>query len=413
MEDVMTLSGKHILLIVTGGIAAYKALELIRGIQKQGGSVQAILTPAATEFVTPLSVATLSGRPALVDLFDLTRETEIGHIELSRSADLIVVAPASADFMAKMAHGHANDLASTTVLATDTDILVAPSMNVRMWEAAATKRNLALLQADGVGIVGPEDGEMACGEFGPGRFAEPDTVVAAISDYFAGAGHKPLAGKHIVVTSGPTREWLDPVRYISNASSGKQGTAIARALVDLGARVSFITGPAAHANPNGAEVIAVESAKDMHKAVTKALPADAAIFCAAVADWGVKASADEKIKKTKGADAPQFDLVPNPDILAQVAQLPKAKRPDLVVGFAAETEKLLEHAQAKRARKKCDWLLANDVSPQTGTFGGDSNHVYLLDGQSEQDWGRLSKQEVGHRLAARVAEFLVPASKQR
>lgn len=406
----MTLTGKHILLIVTGGIAAYKALELVRAIQKQGGSVQAILTPAATEFVTPLSMATLCGKPALVDLFDLTRETEIGHIELSRSADLIVVAPASADFIAKMAHGIANDLASTTVLATDTDILVAPAMNVRMWQAPATTRNLDVLRGDGVQFVGPDEGEMACGEFGPGRLAAPETIVDAIADYFATAQHKPLAGKHIVVTSGPTREWLDPVRYISNASSGKQGSAIATALADLGARVSFVTGPADHANPPGAEVIKVESAKDMHQAVLSALPADVAIFCAAVADWGVDQAADEKIKKAKGSDAPQFDLVPNPDILAEVAQLPNQQRPGLVVGFAAETEKLLAHAKAKRERKKCDWLLANDVSPQSGTFGGDSNHIYLLDGQSEQDWGHLSKQEVGHRLATRVADFLSTSS---
>lgn len=400
----MRLSDKHILLIVTGGIAAFKALELIRAIQKQGGSVQAILTPAATQFVTPLSVATLSGHPALTELFDLTRETEIGHIELSRSADLIVVAPASADFLAKMAHGTANDLASTTVLATDTDIVVAPAMNVRMWQAAATQRNLATLRGDGVRFVGPDDGEMACGEFGPGRMAEPDAIVAAVAGYFAANGHKPLSGKHVIVTSGPTREWLDPVRYISNASSGKQGSAIAEALVGLGARVSFVTGPADHAAPLGADLIPVESARQMRDAVTKALPADAAIFCAAVADWGVDQAAPEKIKKDGQSSAPKIDLVANPDILAEIAQLPKGKRPSLVVGFAAETEKLLEHAKAKRDRKQCDWLLANDVSPETGTFGGDNNHVYLLRESGSEDWGRLSKLEVGHRLAALMAE---------
>lgn len=402
----MSVNGKHILLIITGGIAAYKSLELIRLIQKQGGTVQAIQTKAATQFVTPLSVATLTGHDVLTDLFDLTREAEIGHIELSRSADLIVVAPVSADFMAKMAHGHANDLASTTVLATDTDILVAPAMNVRMWQAKSTQRNLETLRGDGVRFVGPDEGEMACGEFGPGRMAEPEDIVASINAYFAGADHQPLAGKKLLVTSGPTREWVDPVRYISNASSGKQGVAIAEALARLGADVHFVTGPADFASPSGCTIIPVESAKDMQKAVATALPRDAAIFCAAVADWGVAEMADEKIKKGAKATPPALKLSANPDILAEVAQLPKSKRPKLVIGFAAETENLIDNAKAKLARKKCDWLLANDVGPQSGTFGGDANHIFLLAGEDVDDWGRLSKHEIGNRLAQKIAAQL-------
>jgi len=404
----MSLGGKHILLIITGGIAAYKALELIRLIQKQGGSVQPILTRAATEFVTPLSASTLSGHAALTALFDLTREAEIGHIELSRSADLIVVAPASADFLAKMAQGRADDLASTTILATDTDILVAPAMNVRMWEARATQRNLNTLRADGVHFVGPDEGEMACGEFGPGRMAEPAAIVSAITGYFASTGQKPLAGRHIIVTSGPTREWIDPVRYISNASSGKQGTAIAEALVARGARVSFITGPADAAEPQGCEIIAVESAIDMHEQVMAALPADAAIFCAAVADWRVAEPAASKLKKQNDADVPALKLVRNPDILAEVSALEAKSRPALVVGFAAETDNLLTNATAKLARKGCDWLLANDVSAGSNTFGGDANHIVMLDSLHQEDWGTLSKRDAGHKLADKLTAYFNP-----
>lgn len=399
----MSVAGKHILLIITGGIAAFKALELIRLIQKQGGTVQAILTEAATKFVTPLSVATLSGNKAFTALFDLTREAEIGHIELSRSADLIVVAPASADFLAKMAQGIANDLASTTILATDTDVMVAPAMNVRMWQAAATQRNVELLRQDGVAFIGPDDGEMACGEFGPGRMAEPEDIVTQMDTYFAGTGAKPLAGKRVIVTSGPTREWLDPVRYISNASSGKQGTAIAEALAKLGADVQFVTGPAEHAGPVGCSIFPVQSARDMQAAVQNCLPADVAIFCAAVADWGVAEAAPEKIKKTNDKTPPEFSLVANPDILAEVAQMAVGGRPELVIGFAAETENLLENAKAKRARKGCDWLLANDVGTDTDTFGSDNNRIYFLDGDAPNDWGAMSKVGIGEKLAARVA----------
>jgi len=402
----MHLSGKHILLIVTGGIAAYKALELIRLIQKSGGSVQAILTKAACEFVTPLSVSALSGNEALVELFDLTREAAIGHIELSRCADLIVVAPASADFLAKMAQGQANDLASTTLLATDTEIIAAPAMNVRMWEAKATQRNLKTIRTDGVTLVGPDEGEMACGEFGPGRMAEPATILEAIEKYFADKEHQPLAGKHVIVTSGPTREWIDPVRFISNASSGKQGTAIANALVALGATVSFVTGPAEYASPQGVKIISVNSAIEMRDAVLGAFPADAAIFCAAVADWRVAEVSVSKIKKQSGGSPPELDFIQNPDILAEVSNLSAKTRPDLVVGFAAETDNVINNARAKYSRKKCDWLLANDVSAAGDVFGSDENRILFLNQTDEQDWGRLSKSEVGHKLASRVADFL-------
>ncbi|HEY0917658.1 bifunctional phosphopantothenoylcysteine decarboxylase/phosphopantothenate--cysteine ligase CoaBC [Devosia sp.] len=397
------LAGKRILLVVTGGVAAYKALELIRLIQKAGGSVQAVLTRAATQFVTPLAVSTLSGREALTELFDLTQEARIGHIELSRSADLIVVAPATADFLARLAHGIADDLASTCLLATDTGILVAPAMNVRMWQAAATQRNLATLRADGVSFVGPDEGEMACGEYGPGRMAEPEAILAAIAAHFAAAAPGPLAGRRIVITSGPTREPLDPVRYISNASSGKQGVAIAEALARRGAEVVFVTGPAEAARPAGCAVVNVTTALEMRDAVLAALPADAAICVAAVADWRAAHPAAGKMKKQAGAPPPALELVANPDILAEVAQLPAGRRPALVVGFAAETDAVLDNARAKLARKGCDWLLANDVGGGA-VFGADDTQVVLLarDGGSE-DWGRQSKAGVGDRLADRIA----------
>ena len=398
------LRGKHILLVITGGIAAYKALELIRLIHKAGGSVQAILTKAAAEFVTPLSVSALSGNAALTELFDLTQESRIGHIELSRSADLIVVAPASADFLAKLAHGLADDLASTCLLATDTAILAAPAMNVRMWNAAATQRNLATLQADGVSIIGPDEGPMACGEFGPGRMAEPAAILAAIAAHFGAS--RTLAGKRIVITSGPTREPLDPVRYISNASSGKQGVAIAEALAKRGAEVVFVTGPAAAANPAGCTVVPVTTAIEMRDALVATLPADAAIFVAAVADWRAATPSPGKLKKRAGAPPPAFELAPNPDILAEVAKLPAGRRPSLVIGFAAETEALLENARAKRLRKGCDWLLANDVGGSSGVLGGADNHVFFLDEAGEEDWGPQSKMEVGEMLADRIEQRL-------
>lgn len=399
------LYGKHILVIISGGIAAYKAIELIRLIQKAGGTVQAILTKSATEFVSPLTISTLCGRPALTALFDLTRETEIGHIELSRSADLIVIAPGTANILAKLANGIADDLATTCLLATDTPIMAAPAMNVRMWEAASTRRNLALLANDGVQFVGPDEGEMACGEFGPGRLAEPPVILEAIVAHFERANRpKPLAGKHAIVTSGPTREPIDPVRFLSNASSGKQGVAIAEALAALGARVSFITGPAQYRQPRGCAVIDVETAIEMDRAVEAALPADIAVFCAAVSDWRVETPADDKIKKDADETAPTLTLVANPDILRRVSSLAGGNRPRLVVGFAAETSNLLENAKAKLKRKGCDWLLANDVSPASGTFGGANNTVTLLAGEAVEAWEPMDKQAVAQKLATRIAE---------
>ncbi|GGA38037.1 bifunctional phosphopantothenoylcysteine decarboxylase/phosphopantothenate--cysteine ligase CoaBC [Pelagibacterium lentulum] len=399
------LYGKHILVIISGGVAAYKAIELIRLIQKAGGTVQAILTKSATEFVSPLTISTLCGRPALTALFDLTRETEIGHIELSRSADLIVIAPGTANILAKLANGIADDLATTCLLATDTPIMAAPAMNVRMWEAASTRRNLALLANDGVQFVGPDEGEMACGEFGPGRLAEPPVILEAIVAHFERANRpKPLAGKHAIVTSGPTREPIDPVRFLSNASSGKQGVAIAEALAALGARVSFVTGPAQYRQPRGCAVIDVETAIEMDRAVEAALPADIAVFCAAVSDWRVETPADDKIKKDADETAPTLTLVANPDILRRVSSLAGGNRPRLVVGFAAETSNLLENAKAKLKRKGCDWLLANDVSPASGTFGGANNTVTLLAGEAVEAWEPMDKQAVAQKLATRIAE---------
>ena len=400
----MRLVGKRILLIITGGIAAYKSLSLIRDIQKEGGAVQAILTAGATNFVTPLSVAALTGHKALTALFDLTQETEIGHIEVSRSADLIVVAPASADFIAKMANGLADDLASTSVLATDTSILVAPAMNVRMWEAPATRRNVQTLGEDGVGFVGPVSGEMACGEFGPGRLAEPAAILEAITASFEGAAFGPLAGKHIIVTSGPTREPIDPVRYVSNISSGKQGTAIAHALVASGARVTFITGPAEAPRPTGCTLVEIETGVQMYEAVEAALPADVGVFCAAVADWRMASVAEDKLKKTGSDKARKLTLTENPDILAHISQLPPNKRPYYVVGFAAETENLVVNAQAKFIRKKCDLLLANDVSPENDVFGGDDTHIIAVSDKGIEDWQRLSKIQVGRKLATLLRE---------
>lgn len=396
------LSGKRILLIIGGGIAAYKALELIRLLRKGGAAVTPVLTKAGAEFVTPLSVSALAGEKVYTDLFDLTDEAEMGHIQLSRVADLLVVAPATADLMAKMAHGRADDLASTLLLATDTPVLVAPAMNVRMWTHPATQRNIKALQGDGVRFVGPDEGEMACGEYGPGRLAEPDAILRAIG---AAVGDGPLTGRHVVVTSGPTHEPIDPVRYIANRSSGAQGTAIAAALRDLGARVTFVTGPAVVPAPEGVQVVRVETARQMLDAVEAALPADAAVMAAAVADWRVANESSHKIKKVAGAAAPALEFAENPDILKSVAQS-LDRRPRLVVGFAAETDDVLAHAQAKRARKGCDWIVANDVSPGTGIMGGAENAVTLISAAGVEEWPRLPKDEVARRLAQRIAEAL-------
>jgi phosphopantothenoylcysteine decarboxylase/phosphopantothenate--cysteine ligase len=395
------LGGKRILLIIAGGIAAYKSLELIRRLRDRGAIVTPVMTSAAEQFVTPLSVAALAGEKLYRDLFDLTDEAEMGHIELSRSADLLLVAPATADLMAKMAHGQANDLASTVLLATDTPVLVAPAMNVRMWQHPATQRNLTLLQGDGIEFVGPDDGNMACGEFGPGRMSEPLAIVAAVEAKLT-AG--PLSGKRIIVTSGPTHEPIDPVRYIANRSSGRQGNALAAALAALGAEVVFVTGPAQIAAPDGVQVVPVETAQQMLEAVESALPADAAVCAAAVADWRVVSPAVHKMKKQKDV-APQFAFEENPDILARISQHSK-DRPALVVGFAAETDDLLENATAKRQRKGCDWIVANDVSPDTGIMGGDENAVTLITDAEPECWPRAPKHQVAARLARRIAETL-------
>ncbi|TRD22305.1 bifunctional phosphopantothenoylcysteine decarboxylase/phosphopantothenate--cysteine ligase CoaBC [Palleronia caenipelagi] len=395
------LTDRRILLIVGGGIAAYKTLELIRLLRKAGAHVTPVLTRAGAEFVTPLSVSALAGEKVYSDLWDLTDEAEMGHIQLSRVADLVVVAPATADLMAKMAHGHADDLASTLLLATDTPVLIAPAMNVRMWEHPATRRNATTLRRDGIAFVGPDEGEMACGEYGPGRMAEPEAIFAAITARLADG---PLAGRHLLITSGPTHEPIDPVRYIANRSSGAQGTAIARAAVRAGAQVTFVTGPADVPPPEGVTLVRVETARQMLDAVEAALPADAAVFAAAVADWRVLSEAGRKMKKQDGA-LPQLELAENPDILATVSQKTEG-RPGLVVGFAAETHDVLDNARAKRLRKGCDWIVANDVSEGTGIMGGTENAVTLVTSEGEESWPRASKDVVAEQLIDRIAEVL-------
>ncbi len=398
------MNGKRLLLIVSGGIAAYKSLELIRRLRERGAGVRCLLTAGGAQFVTPLSLAALSDETVHSDLFSLTDEAEMGHIQLSRSADLLVVAPASADILGKMAHGLADDLASTVLLATDTPVLVAPAMNVRMWEHPATRANLALLEQRGVHRVGPNEGDMACGEYGPGRMAEPDEIVAAIAALLDASGGR-LAGRRAIVTSGPTHEPIDPVRYIANRSSGKQGHAIAAALARLGADTHLVTGPTVEPDPPGVAVSHVQTARDMLAACEAALPADIAVCAAAVADWRVASEARQKVKK-RGKATPELKLVENPDILATLSAAGN-RRPALVVGFAAETESVIEHGRAKLARKGCDWIVANDVSAATGTFGGDANTVHLIRGDSVEDWPAMSKQAVGERLAAAIADHLV------
>ena len=392
---------KSVLLIIGGGIAAYKSLELTRLLSKGGIKTRAILTEAGSQFVTPLSVSALTGEKVFGDLFSLTDEAEMGHIELSRSADLVVVAPATADLMAKMANGHANDLASTTLMATDKEVLIAPAMNVRMWEHPATQRNLTTLKQDGVMVVGPDEGDMACGEFGSGRLSEPVVIAERIFSYFnQKAG--PLAGKSFLVTAGPTHEPIDPVRYIANRSSGKQGYAIAAELAGLGADVTLISGPTRLDAPAGVTRVDVESATDMLIATERALPVDGAVFAAAVADWRVANQADQKIKKQAGGDLPDLALAENPDILATISNHAE-KRPTLVVGFAAETQTVIENGQKKLAKKACDWIVANDVSPETGTFGGDQNRVHLISKTGIEDWPLQSKADVAKKLAQRIA----------
>jgi len=397
------VSGKTILLIIGGGIAAYKSLELIRLLTGKGVGVRTIMTKAAEEFVTPLSVASLIKQKVHTALFNLTDEVEMGHIELSRAADLLVVAPATADLMAKMAHGNANDLASTTLLATDKPVLIAPAMNVRMWHHAATQRNLQQLKRDGILVIGPNEGDMACGEYGLGRMAEPVEIVAAIEAALA-PKLQPLKGKKVLITAGPTREAIDPVRYISNYSSGKQGYAIAAAAVALGAETVLVSGPVDLPIPSGVQMIPVTSAVEMLSASERELPSDIAIFTAAVADWRVAEEKSQKIKKDKDG-LPDLKFVENPDILQTIAKR-SSKRPTLVVGFAAETENLVDNAREKLKKKGCDLIVANDVSKARGVFGGEQNTVQLVSASGVESWGLLSKQDVAQRLMAQLATQL-------
>jgi phosphopantothenoylcysteine decarboxylase / phosphopantothenate---cysteine ligase len=393
---------KSVLLIIGGGIAAYKSLELIRLLKTRGIGVRTIMTKAAEEFVTPLSVASLSGEKVHSALFSLTDEVEMGHIELSRSADLVVVVPATADLMAKMAGGLASDLASTTLLATDKKVLIAPAMNVRMWLHAATQRNIATLKSDGIHFVGPNEGDMACGEFGPGRMAEPLEIMAAIEKLLPPVA-LPLKGKRILITAGPTREPIDPVRYISNHSSGKQGYAIAEAARDMGADVTLVSGPVSLAKPTGMTVTNVQTADEMLKACDGIY--DVVICAAAVADWKVTQAANNKIKKTTTCEVPSLSFIENPDILATLSKAGK-HRAKLVVGFAAETENVIEHAKAKLAKKGCDLIVANDVSETSGVFGGNKNTVHLVGTKAVENWPQLSKAEVAKRLMAHIAGLL-------
>jgi len=398
----------RILLIVGGGIAAYKACELVRLIRKAGGSARCVLTEGGSHFVTPMTLAALSEQEVHSSLWDLKNETEMGHIQLSREADLVVVCPATADLIAKMAAGIADDLATTLLLATDKPVVAVPAMNVRMWLHPATRRNVARLRADGVTVIDPHEGAMACGEYGPGRLPEPPFIWGEIEKLMdrprpalpPGVESGGLAGRHIVVTAGPTHEPIDPVRYIANRSSGKQGYAIAGALAELGARVTLVSGPVALPTPRGVHRIDVESAREMAAAVHAALPADVAVMVAAVADWRAEDACGQKIKKDGSGAPPTLVLTENPDILAGLATGPR--RPRLLIGFAAETENVIPHAVAKRDRKQADWIVANDVSGDV--MGGDSNRVHLVTGAGVESWERLSKDNVARRLAARIAD---------
>lgn len=405
----MTLSGKRILLIISGGIAAYKSLDLIRRLRERGASVRPVMTAGAQQFVTPLAVGALSASHVYLDLFSREDEQDVGHIRLARECDLVLVAPATADLMAKMANGHADDLASTILLATDRPVLIAPAMNPKMWAHPATRRNRATLAKDGIRFVGPEAGEMAeSGEAGEGRMSEPLSIVAAVENLLAGTP-RPLAGRTAIVTSGPTHEPIDPVRYIANRSSGKQGHAIAAALARLGADVTLVSGPVTIPDPAGVKVVHVERAEEMRDAVLAALPADVAVMVAAVADWRVAAAAGNKIKKKPGEAPPPLQLAENPDILRTVGH--HAKRPKLVIGFAAETENVADNGRAKLERKGADFILANDVSPATGIMGGDRNRVKLISAAGNEDWPEMDKDAVADKLAAMVAEVL--ARKER
>lgn len=399
------VNGKRILLVIGGGIAAYKSLDLIRRLRERGASVRVVMTEAAQQFVTPLAAGAIAGGQVHTDLFDPRTEFDVGHIRLARDCDLVVVAPATADLMAKMAHGLAGDLASTVLLATDRPIVIAPAMNPRMWENAATVRNLRQLVADGVTTVGPNAGEMAeSGEAGVGRMAEPLEIVAAVEARLGAGSARLLHGRRLLVTSGPTHEPIDPVRYIANRSSGKQGHAIARAAAAAGAAVTLVSGPVNIPDPGNVDVVHVESARDMLAAVEAALPVDAAVFAAAVADWRVAEAGRQKMKKGD-AETPSLSLVENPDILATIARR-RDGRPRLVVGFAAETERVIENARAKLARKACDWIVANDVSAATGIMGGDRNTVHLVTAAGVESWPSQSKEDVARGLVGRIAAAL-------
>jgi phosphopantothenoylcysteine decarboxylase/phosphopantothenate--cysteine ligase len=397
------LKGKRILLIIAGGIAAFKSQELVRLLRKHEASVRCVLTEAGARFVTPLSLQALTEDKVYSDMFSLTDESEMGHIQLSRDADLLVVAPATANILARMAAGLADDLATTVLLATDKPVLAAPAMNVRMWTHAATAANVETLKRRGIHFVGPNDGVMACNEYGPGRMSEPAEIVAAIESLLS--TEKPLAGKRALVTSGPTREAIDPVRYISNHSSGKQGHAIASALAQLGAEVTLVSGPVGVPDPAGVKVVKIDSAEQMLAACLAAGKVDVAVCAAAVADWKMAKAATSKLKKKAGAAPPALELTPNPDILATLSKA-GPQRPALVVGFAAETENVVANAIEKRTRKGCDWIVANDVSPATGTFGGERNTVHLISAQGVQDWPTLSKDKVAMQLAGAIALHL-------
>ncbi|MFO1129068.1 MAG: bifunctional phosphopantothenoylcysteine decarboxylase/phosphopantothenate--cysteine ligase CoaBC [Rhodospirillales bacterium] len=398
-----SLQGKSILLVVAGGIGAYKCLELIRRVRERGASVRCVLTRAGAEFVTPLSLAALSEAKVYRDLFSLTDESEMGHIRLSRTADVVLVAPATADLLARMAAGLADDLAATVLLATDKPVIAAPAMNVRMWRHPATQANLATLTGRGVRFVGPNEGDMACGEYGPGRMAEPEELLAALEAFFSERGR--LVGVRALVTSGPTREPLDPVRFLTNRSSGRQGHAIAAALSRLGASTTLVAGPTAQPDPPGVSVVHVETAEDMLAACEAALPVDVAVCAAAVSDWRAAEIVPDKIKKQASGVPPVLSLAENPDILARLAAT-RPMRPRLVVGFAAETSRLIDNAREKRARKGCDWIVANDVSPGTGTFGGDRNTVHLISETGVEGWPEMTKEGVAERLVSRIADAL-------
>ena len=401
------LLNKRILLIVGGGIAAYKTPELVRQLVKEGADVKCLLSKSGSEFVTALTLASVSGNKVYQNLFDLTDETEMGHIQLSRNADLVLVASATADLMAKMAQGFANDLASTALLATDKPVMIAPAMNVRMWLHDATQRNLETLKNDGIAIINPKEGDMACGETGPGRMAEPVEIMEAVAEALMPKG--PLKGLKALITAGPTHEPIDPVRYIANRSSGKQGYAIAEAIVGLGAETLLVSGPVNLPDPEGVRVIRVETALEMAAACEEALPSQIAIMTAAVADWRTTESAQEKIKKNTDNTPPSLELTENPDILAGLVA--HTLRPDLIVGFAAETEQVMDHARAKFTRKGCDWLMANNVSPDTGVMGGDFNTIHFLTQTSEESWEMLSKQDVALRLADKIADYFLKTHK--